>query len=664
MALKHILLATSVALALASPATGFAQTAPAATSQPAPARIDVGSAAVIVPPEGWTVTRAAKIVRFAPPENNVGIAIVPVASAKTALDAAAQAWAAAKPGFARAVRLSQPLPARDGWDEVLVVNYETSPAEQLSVQAITLRKGSGWTVVVIDGAIATLAKRGAQVNTAFDTLRPAAFAKESFAGKTAHKLDASRIAALKAFVEASMRDIKVPGVGLAVIEGGKIIYEGGIGVKDVATGAPVDKDTLFMIASNTKGMSTLLLAELVEDGKLDWDKPVTDYLPSFRLGSEATTKKVLVKHLVCACTGLPRKDMLWLFNTSASTTAQETFTQLAATEPTSGFGEVYQYNNLMASAAGYLAAHILHPTLELGAAYDKAMQERIFDPLGMASTTFSTSRAMAGDWALPYDTDLNGKVALVDMKFNDSVMPYRPAGGAWSSAHDMALYVLNELNLGKLPNGKRLISEQNLLVRRVHYVPVGENMWYGMGLEDDASSGVSVIQHGGSLFGYKSNWFAVPSAGVGVVVLTNSENGYGLANSVKRRLLELLYDGKPEAAEDIASRAKRADADLAKLRSEVTLPVAPAVASKVIGRYASADLGPLTIANEGGKLMLRATSIWSEIGTRTNKDGTTSIVTVSPGIGGFDMLVATRDNKRAVIVNDAQHEYAFVEVAP
>jgi CubicO group peptidase (beta-lactamase class C family) len=661
MGIRNFVAAMGVSVAALSPIACLAQAAPA-TSAATPVRIDVGSGGAMLPPEGWTVTRTANIVRFAPPENNVAIAVVPVPTAKTGLDAAAQGWAAAKPGFARPVRMSQPLPARNGWDETVVVNYETSPAEQLGIQAVALRKGSAWTVVVIDGAIATLAKRGAQINTAFDTLRPAAFAKESFAGKTARKLDAARIAALKAFVEQAMREIKVPGVGLAVIQDGKIVYEGGVGVKDLASGAPVDKDTLFMIASNTKGMSTLLLAELVEDGKLDWDKPVTDYLPNFRLGSDATTKKVLVKHLVCACTGLPRKDMQWLFNTSATTSAQETFTQLAATEPTSGFGEVFQYNNLMASAAGYLGAHILYPNLELGAAYDRAMQERIFGPLGMASTTFSMRKAMAGDWAKPYDTDLNGKLAAVDVKFNDTIGPYRPAGGAWSSAHDMALYVINELNLGKLPNGKRLISEKNLLARRVHNVPVGENVWYGMGLEDDASSGVSVIQHGGSLFGYKSNWFAVPSAGVGVVVLTNSDTGYALTNSVKRRLLELLYDGKAEAVEDIASTAKRADADLAKFRSEVTLPVVPAVASKVIGRYANADLGPLTIANEGGKLMLRATSIWAEIGTKTNKDGTTSIVTVSPGFGGADMLVTTRDNKRALVLNDAQHEYAFVEV--
>jgi CubicO group peptidase (beta-lactamase class C family) len=402
----------------------------------------------------------------------------------------------------------------------------------------------------------------------------------------------------------------------------------------------------------------------VDDGKLDWDRPVVDYMPTFRLGSDETTRKVLVKHLVCACTGLPRKDMQWLFNTRPDTGPDDTFAQLAATQPTSGFGEVFQYNNLMASAAGYLAARILYPDMPLGAAYDRAMQERIFTPLGMRSTTLSNPQAMQGDWARPYDIGLDNQLQPLDMRFNDSVMPYRPAGGAWSSAHDMALYVRNELEEGVLPGGKRLVSSLNLLARRVHNVPTGENAWYGMGLFDDAHAGVSVIQHGGSLFGYKSNWFAVPSAKVGVVVLTNAESGHSLTDAVKRRLLELLYDGKAEAAEDVASAADLATEALAKLRSELDLHVTAGGAKPFLGQYANAELGPLTVGYEDGRLMMRAASIWSEVAPRRNKDGTTSLVTTSPGIWGMDFLVRTTDAKRTLILNDAQHEYAFLGTEP
>ena len=658
--MKALLTAVGVCLAAVPLAGASAQTqAPSAAT----ALIPVGSGAQMAPPQGWLVAREGGVVRFTPPERDFRVAIVPIATARDAAAAAVQAWRLSDPAFAWPLRLSQPLPAREGWDEAVEINYEVPPVKKAVAQAIALRHGSAWTVVTLEGAVATIAKRGGQFHASADTLRPIGYVKETFAGKQAHRMDEARIEALKQFIRTGMAEIKIPGVGLAVVDHGRIVYEGGIGVKDVASGAPVDRDTLFMIASNTKGMATLLLATLVDQGKLDWNRPVVDYMPSFRLGSEETTRKVLVRHLVCACTGLPRKDMQWLFNTRPGTGPDETFTQLAATQPTSGFGEVFQYNNLMASAAGYLAAHIIHPDMEVGAAFDRAMQERIFDPLAMRETTLSTPRAMAGNWARPYDTDIAGQLAPVDMRYNDTVVPYRPAGGAWSSAHDMALYVRDELDEGALPGGQRIVSAANLLARRVHNVPIGENMWYGMGLEDDASKGVSVIQHGGSLFGYKSNWFAVPAAGVGVVVLTNGDSGYTLTNGVKRRLLEILYDGKPEAAENVASAAKRADEDLAKMRSELDLHLPPAQATPFLGHYANADLGPLTVAYEGDRLVARATSIWSQVAPRRNKDATISLVTISPGFGGLDLLVTKRDGKRALILNDAQHEYVFVDTA-
>ena len=463
------------------------------------------------------------------------------------------------------------------------------------------------------------------------------------------------------FTREAMATLEVPGVGLALIDDGKIVWEGGLGVKDTASNAPVDKDTLFMIASNTKGMATLLLSTLVDEGKLDWDKPVTDYMPEFRLGSEETTKKVLVKHLVCACTGLPRKDMEWLFNTNPQTPASDTFVQLAATEPTSNFGEVFQYNNLMASAAGYLGAHILFPKMEVGAAYDRAMDERIFTPLGMTRTTHSAAEAMKGNWARPYDISIRGEVQPVDPRNNDTVVPYRPAGGAWSSAHDMALYVQNELAEGMLPSGKRMVSAEALLARRAHNVPTGENQWYGMGLFEDASKGVSVIQHGGSMFGYKSNWFAIPSAGAGAVVLTNSDVGYALANAVKRRLLEVLYDAKPEAAENIATGAARSAEARDKLLGELTWPVTPELEAMVTGTYANPQLGPLTVAREDGKLMMHTTAIHSELAARRNEDGTFSLVSVAPGFWGADVLIADRGGKRALVLDDSQHEYVWLK---
>ncbi len=143
----------------------------------------------------------------------------------------------------------------------------------------------------------------------------------------------------------------------------------------------------------------------------------------------------------------------------------------------------------MATAAGLIAGHLEYPNRELGAAYDAAMQTMVFDPLGMHDTTFDMARALAADHATAYGLDVDGNTKPDDMGINYVSLPYRPAGGAWSSAHDFINYVQNELTLGVLPNGKRLVSEKNLLQRRVPTVPIGENATYGMGLMVDKPTG-------------------------------------------------------------------------------------------------------------------------------------------------------------------------------
>lgn len=631
------------------------------SAPPATRSVDAGSNAALQVPEGWTVARNGTTVVLTAPEGDATIALVQLAGATSGEEAVAQGWAQFDPAFDRTVRLALDQPARDGWEVTKVVNYDISPAEKLIVQGVGFKSADGWTALLMRGAQATFAKRGGQLGQMLGSLRPKSFDKESFAGKTPHKLDALRILQLKDFVSTSMDQLGIPGVGLALIQDGEIVYEGGVGVKEAGTAELVDEHTQFMIASNTKGMATLLLSTLVDEGRLKWDQPVTQVYPQFRLGSDETTSKTLVRHLVCACTGLPRKDMEWVFNTRPDTPAINAFKQLAATEPTSGFGEVFQYNNLMASAAGYVGAYILHPEMELGAAFKRSMRERIFAPLGMTRTTFDTAEVMEGNWAKPHDSDIEDRIAPASMDLNLAMEPFLPAGGAWSTAHDMALYVINELKEGVLPNGERLVSAENLLARRVHNVPTGEKAWYGMGLFDNQTYGVSVVQHGGSLVGYKSNWFAVPEAGVGAVLLTNSDAGQALLAPLSRRLLEVVYDGKPEAAENVASVAERGKLAFAKFRSEIDHPPNADVLGRLASRYENPSLGPLTVRRENGRTYLQATTISAEVTTKKNEDGTYSVVMVSPGLMGSSILVGTKDGKRTLTLDDNQHEYAWVE---
>lgn len=619
-------------------------------------------------PASWSQHEMGPVLLLNPPETDTHMAIVAVAHASDAKSAVGAAWELYRAGAAHPFKLLTSRPARNGWDEQALVEYEHSPTEHLDIYSIAHRKGSDWTVAIVDGSQSTTEKRDAAISLIVQSLRPAGYSRESFSGKTSHPLDPALVTALLDFVRKSAAELHVPGVGLGLIDHDKIVFEGGVGVRAADKPAPVDAHTLFMIASNTKSMSTLLLAELVDEDKLRWDEPATEAYPGFRLGSNETTHKVLMRHLVCACTGLPRKDYEWLFTTTSKTPASDTFVQLAATEPTSGFGEVFQYNNLMASAAGYIGAHIVHPDRELGAAYDAAMQERIFGPLSMRDTTFSMARALAGDHASPHADDVDGKLRITSQDVNYAIAPFRPAGGAWSSPHDMIRYVRNELTLGVLPNGRRLVSAANLLARRSRGVPTGEDTWYGMGLEEDATWGVSVIHHGGSLVGYQSDLFIIPSAQVGAVILTNADNGEHMTRPFMRRLLEVLYNGRPEAADDVASRAKEIDAKLEELRRRLLVPAAATDVAQLAPAYVSHDLGRLVVEHKGDVVRFRVSTWSGETASRHNDDGTTSFIVIEPGFIDPDSMtefvIENSSRQRSLTTRDGQHVYRFTEAAP
>jgi CubicO group peptidase (beta-lactamase class C family) len=615
-------------------------------------------------PKEWSMKTTPSVVLIAAPEGDTTIAIVDVGAAADAGAAAAQAWRLYRPNAAYSVRLISSLPARNGWDERKLVEYETSPNERAAIQALALRSGASWTVFIIDGHDATVEKRGAAINLVVASLQPAGYSRENFAGRTAHPLDAARILALKTFIQTSMQELDVPGVSIALFDRGHVVFEGGFGVRELGKSDPVDANTLYMIASNTKGLTTLMLARLVDEGKLSWDEHVTQAYPTFRLGSDATTQQVLIKHLVCACTGIPRKDLQWLLNTNPNTPASDTFVQLAATQPTSAFGEVFQYSNLMAAAAGYIGGHLVYPDRELAAAYDSTMQNLIFTPLAMTRTTLDMNHALSDpNHASPHSDDVNGQVRVASMAINYEAVPYAPAGAAWSSVHDMINYVQDELTPGKLPNGTQFISAQNVLARRLPNVPIGQDAYYGMGLMVDKTWGVEVIHHGGDLVGFHSDWFAIPSAGVGAVILTNSDRGVDIRDPFMRRILEVLYDGKPEAAASIASAAALEKAEMAKARERLVVPAAPDVASKLAARYVNSDLGHIDVIHQGNDVIFDFGSWRSTVASRVNNDKTISFITIDPGTLGFEFVMGNAGDRRTLTIRDAQHEYVYTEAS-
>ncbi len=658
--MKRVLFTLAV-LSLVAPLHVVAQSASPAASVMAADTKQTVSGVTFTAPKDWSEQRADKMTILTPPENNARLVIVNVGAATDAKTAIATAWKQLDPSFDRKIQASEPGPAINGWNERVEVSYVTSPEEHRLIMADAYRKDANWTVILADGSQSSFEKRAAAVGVVFASMQPAGYVRETFAGRTANRLTPQRVSELLSFVKTGMAELHVPGVGLALIDHGKVVYEGGLGVRTIGSSEPVDKNTLFMIASNTKGMTTLMLARVVDQGKLRWDEPVTQAYPSFRLGSPATTAKVRIEDLVCACTGVPRKDYDWILGTTASTGPEDTFTLLADTEPTSKYGELFQYSNTMASAAGYIAGHMEYPNLPLGNAYDMAMQQLIFNPLGMTRSTFDMKKALASDHASPHGQDIDGNTHVLDQTMNDIAIPFRPAGEAWSTSHDMIQYVQNELTEGVLPDGKRLVSQKNLLQRRVHTVAVGQDEWYGMGLMDDRRYGISVIHHGGDLFGYHSDWMAIPSANVGAVILTNADGGAELRGPFMRRLLEVLYDGKPQAAMEVATEAKNDVTDTQALRKLLTVPPSETVSTKLASAYSNPSLGHLTVQRNGPNVVFQF-GMWSTpVATRKNPDGTVSFMSIGPGIIGLQFAPSTKDGKRTLITRDGQHEYTYVE---
>jgi CubicO group peptidase (beta-lactamase class C family) len=638
-------------------ATTAASTAPAERlTRDTPKTTTTGNK--FIAPAGWRVAAQGPVTLVEAPEGNSYIALVDVNAPSTEA-AVAAAWQAYKPAAKWPLKVVNQKPDEDGWTDRSEYTYQTSPNERRDVAADVQRAGGVWTVAIYDMAQAVGEKRLAQVVLVYGDLLPKGYNRESFAGKTAHQLDDARIAELSRFVETGMKNAGVPGVAVGLIQNGKVVFAGGFGTRELGSNQPVDASTLFMIASNTKALTTLMLAKEVEEKKITWDTPVTSVLPSFRLGSSETTRQVKVRHLICACTGLPRQDLEWLFQFNG-VTPEAALGTLGTMQPTSGFGEMFQYSNPLAAAGGFVGGHVAFPALELGAAYDSAMQLRVFGPLGMQSTTFDYAAALRGNHAMPHAPDIDGKTAAALMEANYAVIPVRPAGAAWSNVRDMLAYVGMELREGTLPGGERYISREALLARRAEQVPIGKDAIYGMGLMTVTKYDVPVVHHGGDMIGFHSDMMWLPEQGVGAVVLTNADPGWLLRTQFRRKLLEVLFDGRPEADDQLRAESRTFYEQMAADRKLLTVPADDAEAAKLAQHYHNDALGEIVVSQKQGATTFDFGEWQSEVGSRRNPDGTLSFITTVPGMNGFEFVVGS-GAKRTLIVRDAQHEYVFTE---
>ena len=672
---RNLTIAMLLAVAALSGCTGrpdtpiAPQTAAAEVAEPAAATsaevaqadrtVTLPSGATVKVAADWTVTASADGLVLEDPDKQLKVELVEVEATAGMSAAISTGWSRRRPGFNRQETVASDSPGRGGWDQFRSSRYRTSPEEGRRVSAFVARKGALAVVVLVDSPLAAVQRRSSQLALVQESLRPAGYVRETYQGRPPRPLEAAGVADLKMFIDRMREAADVPGVSVVLFDQRATLIEEGFGVRERGRPEPVTADSLYIIASNTKPLTTLLLARLVDDGRFGWDTPVTQIYPRFKIGDADVTRRILLKHLVCACTGLPRQDLEWLFTFDRSS-PQGQLEVLATMKPTTDFGALYQYSNPLASAAGYIGARTIKPDGELGRAYDDVMRDKVFRPLGMNRTTFSFEEALQTDHASPHSWDMSLRNVPIDMVMNRSIVPIRPAGGAWSSVRDYARYVRLELARGRLADGSTFVTEKNLLARRVPQVRVGEDSWYGMGLWIEDVKGIRVISHGGSMFGYKSNFFFVPDAGVGGVILTNADSGSRVARAVMRRTLEVIYDGTPEAEEDLLSGVRQTRASLTGEQRGWKVPPEPAEVKRLAGSYRNAALGDIVVREGKDEVVFQFGGWKSRMASKVNPDGTTSFVSIDPGVRGFEFNAPVASGVYTrLTLRDPQHIYEY-----
>ena len=431
-------------------------------------------------PADWSLERSDGLLRLEDPDRELKLWLADI-EGKTGLEAIALAWQRAVPGFARRIDDIASPPAAQGWDSITEVSYEVAAEESRAIGAVSRAKDGIAYVLLLEGSLPALQRRSAQLMQIVGSMRAPGFEEESLAGKRAGKLDEALAASLDAFIEEARGASRVPGAAVAVVQGGETVFERGYGTRRSGTDQPVTPETAFMIGSVTKPLTSLMMAVLVERGLFAWSTPIREVLPGFRLADPELTGRIEMRHSVSACTGLPRQDMELLFEFDG-VSPEARLAELAAMQPTTGFGETFQYSNALASAGGFAAAHALRPR---------------------------------GNHARPHGLDARGDYVELPLSYESFVEPIAPAGAAWSTAGDLARYLRLELSGGRLPEGTALISEAGLLERRMPWMRIGPDSAYGLALVVSEEAGLRSVGHNGGTFGFSAATSRPPGSSPG-----------------------------------------------------------------------------------------------------------------------------------------------------
>jgi CubicO group peptidase (beta-lactamase class C family) len=422
------------------------------------------------------------------------------------------------------------------------------------------------------------------------------------------------VAAVDAAVARTLKELNVPGIAVAVVKDGQVVLAKGYGVRSLATKEPVDANTLFGIASNSKAFTAAALGLLVDEGKLRWDDKVIDYIPEFRMSDPYVTAEFTVRDLLThrSGLGLGAGDLMF-FPDSSDFTVKDVIHNLRYFKSTSSFRSQFDYDNNLYLVAGEVVKRIS------GQSWAEFVEARLLKPLGM-------SRSAAGFGRLPSPTNVSEGYALVDGR-TQVVTRYvnplvGPAGGIYTSVADLSKWALMLLGGSGAPAPLLKPATQRELwtpqtIAPPYFVTAGYNTHfsaYGLGWFLHDARGYKVVLHEGGLPGQITMVTLLPELHLGIIVLTNQETSAFAAVSATIEDQYLGVKGLDRVQEAVDGMKARANgADQATIAAFKQVAVAQKAAARqqlnqaaYAGRYHDAWLGDVTIYSQGTQLWLKA----------------------------------------------------------
>jgi CubicO group peptidase (beta-lactamase class C family) len=419
---------------------------------------------------------------------------------------------------------------------------------------------------------------------------------------------------LDAYVASSMKTFAVPGIAVAIVKEGMIVVAKGYGVRKLGDSTPVDEFTMFGIGSNTKAFTTAALAMLVDEGKVSWDDPVYQRLPGFVMYDPYVSHEMTIRDLLSHRSGMGLGEGDLLFWPHSTYTRNEIIYKLRFMKPASSFRSHYAYDNLLYMTGGQIIPAVT------GTSWDDYIRQHIFTPLGMKHSNVSNADIKPADNVAFPHSRVEGKLQVIPFENLDNA---GPAGAINSCAADMAKWIQLQLNRGKFSDRDgRLFSEQGSkeMWSPQTILPIGDppralaglksnfaDYALGWGLRD--YHGRKLVGHTGGVGGFVSRVMLVPEENLGVVVLTNAEQG-GAFDSILYHVLDYYFhlpptdwisafkSRKDTEEKDAAETIKKAEAARAA-GSRPSLPL-----EKYAGTYNDAWYGPITIRVENGGLVM------------------------------------------------------------